>query len=314
MKKKMRIKTILISVVMTLSQLAFTQDLVLLKEFNINGTKELKKVRVKERNEFVYSNKPLMYSTEGRVTNLFFYDENGLLTKEWKSTSYYDNGLYWYEFNQETNLFELKYNDSREETLYFYDEKERLIRESVTGTNKFCEYSYDKKGNLIKKTAEWGSVKNKYNSKNQLTYQKYSDGSEYLYKYDNKNRRIYEKNLYNDGSIYEYYYEYDDVELTKTERKIKKAKDLVIFDFTDVYKYDSNGNLIYSKYYTGITTDSGNKLLSADLSESFYIYDEKGFLVYEKSLYKGSEENKYYEYLLDENKNINTSVCYEEVE
>ena len=69
---------------MTLSQLAFTQDLVLLKEFNINGTKELKKVRVKERNEFVYSNKPLMYSTEGRVTNLFFYDENGLLTKEWK--------------------------------------------------------------------------------------------------------------------------------------------------------------------------------------------------------------------------------------
>ena len=54
MKKKMKIKTILISVVMTLSQLAFTQDLVLLKEFNINGTKELKKVRVKERNEFVY--------------------------------------------------------------------------------------------------------------------------------------------------------------------------------------------------------------------------------------------------------------------
>ena len=54
--------------------------------------------------------------------------------------------------------------------------------------------------------------------------------------------------------------------------------------------------------------------MSADLSESFYIYDEKGFLVYEKSLYKGSEEIKYYEYLLDENKNINTSVCYEEVE
>lgn len=102
--------------------------------------------------------------------------------------------------------------------------------------------------------------------------------------------------------------------LQKQKEKLKKAKGLVIFDFTDVYKYDSNGNLIYSKYYTGITTDSGNKLLSADLSESFYIYDEKGFLVYEKSLYKGSEENKYYEYLLDENKNINTSVCYEEVE
>ena len=125
----------------TFAHLFFSQDLILLKDFQLNGKKETKKVKMVERNEYYDINKPIMYSTNGRVTNLLFYDGD-LLVKEWESTSYYDDGLYWYEFNPESNLFELKVSDSRKETLFFYDEERRLVRKTVTGTEQFCNYYY----------------------------------------------------------------------------------------------------------------------------------------------------------------------------
>ena len=148
MKKK---KFIVVFLFITFAHLLFSQDLLFLKEFNIKGKKELKIVKMIERNEFYDINKPVMYSKDGRVTNLLFYDGD-LLIKEWESTSYNDNGLYWYDFNSETNLFDLKVNDSYKETLYFYDEKEYLshIKKTSSGKekNKYFEYLFDENDNL----------------------------------------------------------------------------------------------------------------------------------------------------------------------
>ena len=297
----------------TFAHLLYSQDLILLKDFQLNGKKETKKVKMVERNEFYDINKPIMYSTNGRVTNLLFYDGD-LLVKEWESTSYYDDGLYWYEFNPESNLFELKVSDSRKETLFFYDEERRLVRKTVTGTEQFCNYYYAQNGNLIKTETEQLISENKFNAKNQLTHTKYSNGMNKYYKYDSQNRIIYMKEVYNDNSIYEYYFTYNDEKHTKEEREIKKVKDNIIFDFTDFYQYDFNGNIIYKKYYFGIITDSDNKLLSFGITEEEYEYDEKGYLIHIKKINSGKEKNRYFEYLFDENDNLKTSACYEEVE
>ena len=310
MKKK---KFIVVFLFITFAHLLFSQDLLLLKEFNIKGKKELKKVKMIERNEFCDINKPVMYSKDGRVTNLLFYDDD-LLIKEWESTSYNDNGLYWYDFNPETNLFNLKVNDSYKETLYFYDEEKRLVRKAVTGTEEFCNYFYNQDGNLIKTETEQLAAENKFNSKNQLIHIKFSNGEKKYYKYDRQNRITYKKEVYKDKNIYEYFFTYDDENHTKSERKIKKNRKTIVFDFTDFYQYDSDGNIIYTKYYSSITTDSDNKLLSFAITEEEYEYDEKGYLSHIKKTSSGKEKNKYFEYLFDENDNLKTSVCYEEVE
>ena len=119
----------------------------------------------------------------GCKDDIYYYYDGDLLIKEWESTSYNDNGLYWYDFNSETNLFDLKVNDSYKETLYFYDEEKRLVRKAVTGTEEFCNYFYDKNGNLIKTETEQLVAENKFNSKNQLIHIKLSNGENKYYKY-----------------------------------------------------------------------------------------------------------------------------------
>ncbi len=291
----------------------FSQDLILLREFDINGIKETKKVKMIEHNEYNENGDPVMYSKNGKVKFLFFY-EDGLLVKQWESVSSYDDGLYWYQFNSDTNLFDLKFSEAYKETLYFYDDEKRLIREEVTDTESYLNYFYDEEGNLIKQEADWGSLEYKNDTKKRTLHVKADDGSEFFYKYDKKKRYTYKKEVYQGKYIYEYFYKYDDKKHTKTTRWTKKHEGKLVFDFTDFDQYDSEGNLIYSKFYSGIITDSSDKLLGSELKEQSYVYNLKGYPIHEKTISSEKETNKYYEYIFDENEPLRTSICFEEVE
>ncbi len=182
-----------------------------------------------------------------------------MLVKKWSGTWNNHFDLLSFEYDIEQNIAERKVAEGYEETLYFYDTQNRLIRTTVTNSNEFCNYIYDEKGNLIQKETEQGIYKYEYNSNNQIIY----------------------TDCY--GKI-EFYFE-----------------------------YDSNGNLVHSKHYSSIIT-SENKLLNAEIKETYWKYYENKLLLHTKTIFREKETNTYEETFCWDNGNLNTVIIYEEVE
>lgn len=293
----------------------FSQDLILLKDFTINGKTELKKVKIKKRNEYSYTGNLKMSADKGIVQKLYFYDENDLLVRKLENNYSSKDGLYWYEYNIDKNLFELKFTDDYEETLYSYDDKKRLIRKATSDGKFFTNYIYDENDKLIKTEYEWGTIEYKYNSKNQWTHSVHSTGDKEYYEYDNMNRVIYYRR--ENDYVSEIFYKYDDEKHTKEDRRVTKYEDKTIFDITDYYQYDSEDNLIYSKCYSDISYNT-SELLDTVVEETFYEYDEQGFLLHIRTIKSTAagekEKNEFYENFVWDNGNLNTEIIYEEVE
>lgn len=84
-------------------------------------------------------------SQNGKVKEIFFYDEKDLLVKKWSGTWNNHFDLLSFEYDIEQNIAERKVAEGYEETLYFYDTQNRLIRTTVTNSNEFCNYIMMKK-------------------------------------------------------------------------------------------------------------------------------------------------------------------------
>lgn len=77
----------------------YSQELILLKTFKINGKEEIKKVKIIGKEEYTYSGNPKIISQHGKVKEIFFYDENGnLIQKE------DEQGIYKYEYNSKNQI------------------------------------------------------------------------------------------------------------------------------------------------------------------------------------------------------------------
>lgn len=300
------------------------QELILLKTFNINGREETKKVKIIAKSENTYSGKLKIFSENGKIKALYFYDENDLLVRYLRPTWETDYDLLSFEYDWEKNIAEMKLSDSYEETLYFYDKQNHLIKETtssaVAGVDDVIAttYTYDENGRVVQKEDNYGLYKYDYNDKNQIIHESFSGGSlwDYYYEYDDLGRQIYSKNVYNEKDVkndfYEYITKYDDEKMTREYRKIRTYNENVIFDFTDFDQYDSKGRLIYSRYYSHITT-TDTKLLSAEIKESFYDYDENDRIIHKKEKFRDEERNTYFEYFYWDNGDLNTAIVYEEV-
>ncbi|MCR5435791.1 MAG: hypothetical protein K6E97_01860 [Treponema sp.] len=45
-----------------------------------------------------------VFSSDGKIQKIFFYDENELLVKTWELLGKQKNGLLWYEYDLEKNF------------------------------------------------------------------------------------------------------------------------------------------------------------------------------------------------------------------
>lgn len=291
----------------------FSQEAILLKNFKINGKEETKKVKVIEKVEYTYSGQPKIISENGKVKEINFYDEKDFLVKKWNATWNNKNDLLSFQYDLEGNIAERKVADNYKETLYCYDEHNRLIKTTVTNSDEYSNYFYDDDGRLIQKEDNTGIYKYEYNDKNQIIHEITPVHSEFYYEYDDKGREIYSKEIDDRNNLYEWFTRYDDEKNTREFRKAKKHDGNVVFDFTDYHEYDSNGNLVYSKYYTSIITTE-TELLSAEIKESFWEYYKDDDVVINKIIFRGKERNLYYETFLWDNGNPNSVTVYEEVE
>ena len=305
-------KSLLALIGILFSTSLFSQELILLKTFKINGIEEEKKVKIIGKEEYTYSGKPRIISKNGKVKEIFFYDEKDLLVKKWSGTWNNHFDLLSFEYDIEQNIAERKVAEGYEETLYFYDTQNRLIRTTVTNSNEFCNYIYDEKGNLIQKENEQGIYKYEYNSNNQIIYTDCYGKIEFYFEYDDKGREISCKEL-DDNNIYEYFYTYDDEKRTMEFRRTRISDGNVIYDLTGFDEYDSNGNLVHSKHYSSIIT-SENKLLNAEIKETYWKYYENKLLLHTKTIFREKETNTYEETFCWDNGNLNTVIIYEEVE
>lgn len=296
----------------------YSNDLILIKKFNINGKEETKKVKILKKEEYTYSGKIKRRSDKGKVKNIYIYDENELLVKLW--TAAWDNhyDLLSFEYNLEENITERNVAGAYHETQYFYDQQNRLIKEQeflkkdslmkLTETN----YSYDEKGRVIKKESETGSTEYEYNDKDQIVHMIISDKWAFFYEYDEQGREVYVKETDGKKQLYEYFYKYDDEKNTREYRRTKKYDGEVVYDFTDYNEYDSEIRLVHSiNHFRIITTQS--ELLNSEVKEIFYEYNDKDCIVHEKIIVGDQETNIYYEYSYWDNGNLNTVTSYEEV-
>lgn len=72
-------KSLLALIGILFSTSLFSQELILLKTFKINGIEEEKKIKIIGKEEYTYSGKPKIISQNGKVKEIFFYDEKDLL-------------------------------------------------------------------------------------------------------------------------------------------------------------------------------------------------------------------------------------------
>ncbi len=305
-------KSFLLFILFTLHFSLFSQELILIKTFKINGKEETKKVKITDKVEYTYSGQPKIVSENGKVKEINFYDDKDLLAKKWNATWKNENDLLSFQYDLEKNIAERKVAEDYEETLYFYDEQNRLIKTTVTNSEEYSNYFYDADGRLIQKEDNTGIYKYEYNAKNQIIHEITPAHNEFYYEYDDKGREIYSKEIDDRNNLYEWFTSYNDEKNTREYRKTKKHGENVVFDFTDYHEYDSNGNLIYSRYYTSITTTE-DKLLSAEVKESFWEYYKDDDVVHNKIIFRGEERNLYHEIFLWDNGNPNTVIVYEEV-
>ncbi|MBR5646330.1 MAG: RHS repeat protein [Treponema sp.] len=199
-----------------------------------------------------------------------------------------------------------------------YDTNERLFFVK-NNDHSFKTYKYDKNGNLIYYKAYINidtviEYHDKYNSKNQLVESKDNEKTVWTYEYDSKGNLIKETRTRKGKKIVEIKHSYDSAnkrtssesfdfidnirkkriyEYDKTGNCIKEDTG---DDFLDaVYRYDNNGNKIYSKKYG---------------EEEIMEYNQKNQLIHKKEISITGEKNFWYEYIYDDKGRLEKCLVY----
>ncbi len=210
----------------------------------------------------------------------YVYNENALLTNE---LCYYN------------------YYSAPDETIYYYDEDGRVIKEAFIANNGGddynYDYTYDEKGNLISEVHQYlGTyivIENSYNPKGNLVYKTTkADYDGYLsnysqkYVYDSQNRLVeegyVENGVYKKSTVYSY------------DERGNLLKEDSLENFTYEYTYDENNRvttMTYNNFHYGeneitkYTYDADGKLINETFSSYYeiitvtYSYDEYGNLL-----------------------------------
>lgn len=204
------------------------------------------------------------------------------------------------EYDEDGNLIHEKFFNGPIgyiETFYEYDNngnKLHCIQQSFNGEQLFTDniwYQYNNKGFLIsEKYSERKIITYKYRHKGDKIYGFSSDGWESEYNLDGK--LLYRKKKRTGTASFI---------IGKTSDDIKINQKLTGFD-EDFYKYDHNGNLIYSKDFQGQETwikynKYGHKGYEKwgypdNYSEKSYEYDYENNIVYVVSLFGGGSVKK----------------------
>ena len=165
---------------------------------------------------------------------------------------------YFYEETQTPNIKIVKDEKGNETFLKFNDQGKLLYVKYPSGS----EHKYNDQEKLIY-IKEPDGKELKYNDQGNLIYKKEPDGKETFYKYNDQGKLIYKK--YSDGS-------------------------------EKFLKYNDQGNVIYRKDPDGTEekfNDQGNVIYRKDPNgkETFYKYDEYGFLTKERQIAIKKAEN-----------------------
>lgn len=302
----------------------FSQEAVFLKKFNINGREETKRVIIKNKLEYSAAGNIKICSLHGKVIYVNFYDDKDLCVRKIEANNW-NTGLYFYEYSTDSNIFDLQLTDNYTETIYFYDSKNRIIREEIVGTSSYKNYIYD--DNLITIETEQGTYIYETDSSGKLIQVTVPDVSFEMYQYDEKNRETYFMQDYRPNKrLYENFSTYDDINHTRKVRRVCKNGRKKLFDVTNSFFYDEKGNLIHSivynqivlreeddEYYKSLNEITGNAVKDI-YTETFYEYDSDDHLLYKKEIVNEKTTVYYYEYTFYDNGNINTQVIYQEVD
>lgn len=185
-----------------------------------------------------------------------------------------------------------------------YDSKDSVVYEK-TAKGSLITYSndYDKNDLLIHSKASNGFEKwLEYNKNGLLIHYIDTDNIETNYKYDEKNRKVYEKEKTVNG-YYEYFYVYDEKGNCSSEEHVCVENGVEKFSYEIFYEYDSNGNII-RRENPGFTN-----------YETLYTYDNNNNLKSSKLINKDGFEYDFYEYdFWDDNKTIKSKRVYTYVE
>ncbi|MDD5929053.1 MAG: hypothetical protein PUC37_04520 [Spirochaetales bacterium] len=296
-------KIILLFILIKISFSLSANEKIFEKQFVIDGKEIIKKVKLKQKTKYTSFGKPLYISIDEKITTVFFYDKNGLLLK------------YWYSCNDEElfcdtidfDISKIKRTDSYREVRYLYDNQNRIINEEELETGRYNRYSYDDFGNIILKKSNSGNIIYEYDSKNRLIHLIFSTGEEEVYEYDSQNREILKKEIRSSDYCIFNYTLYSDDNLKREYRKIFYLKNDIILDYTDVYLYNKNNELIYSTFHSDIHMPEK----TYKVYQCYYDYDN-GELVHVKTISSEKEVNNYYENIVDNQEIV--AIIYEEIQ
>ncbi|MBR6080460.1 MAG: hypothetical protein IKP60_09925 [Treponema sp.] len=314
-------KKIFLAFVFAFVSFAFADDVVLLRDFVIDGAKVQKKVRVVSKQEFDYDGKIIRDYSPGDSDFIYFYNADGKIEKTYYTYNYKSKkGVWWYEYNIEKNLTEIKTADYNVIEYFYDDDTKLLVKKNDSG---FCDekYEYDQNGRMIKSLDQWGESEYEYNDTGNLVWMRNGQGDESFYRYDSKNRLVYDLLITFDDNnvILERITEFDDDNFTETMHTNRLGDGNVSYTSAEFYKYNQEGLMVYSRNETESFSPS-EFLLGLRESESrnrtveyFYKYDDYGNLMQTTKLIDGVETNFFYEYSFWDNGNVNTGIVYEEV-
>ena len=313
-------KTFLVFV-LALVSFAFAEDAVLLHDFVIDGAKVQKKVRIVSKHEYNYAGKIIRAYSPGDSDFIYFYNTDGMIEKLFYTYGYESKkGVWWYEYNIEKNLTEIKTADYSV-VEYFYDDNTKLLVRKNDSGGVDEKYEYDENGRIIKITDQWDSFEYRYNDAGNLIWKRNGNG-ENFYRYDSKNRLVYDLWItFSDNNvILERITEFDDDNFTETMHTNRLGDGNVTYTSAEFHKYNSQGLPLYSRYET--ESFSTNEFVLSLMTkpenrnwttEYFYKYGDSEYCSQETKISKGVETNYFYEYSFWDNGNLNTVIIYEEV-
>lgn len=215
-------------------------------------------------------NRPIWRSSPDGIAKIE-YDDKGNVIK--RVASY--GAMYEYEYDSNNNLLKRTYTDERGNLVstetFTYDEKGQLIKKTYDSNNVedpwsiVYTYTYDENGNLLVDDRVQSSG---YNTR-------------YEYTYDEGGAPI-KKTEYTPHGTYYYVWEYD-----KAGNEILEKRSFAdgTRDYMYSQTYDEAGNRIKTHYQYGVSDEV--------VGETFYEYDEHGNLLKVTSQYSVTEYSGY---------------------
>jgi len=274
----------------------FSDEPVYLKTIRVNGQEKEVKAQLLSKTFYNQYGNIIYMQNKGGMAFLFFYDEEGRRSKIISNTD--RNGLYWYEYNNQTK--EIEYNeDLDDETTFKYDENGNCIQEIYALSGMIIDFEYDEQGNKIKEVQKIkgkivDETKYEYDENNNLIREVANNTSELIGKYDKKNRLIRQTQLNNNIKTYEVRYRYDDKNnVTIITFKGDAGKRII------KTKRNSNGDKIYeeTEVVNSYTKERG-------MQQREYYYDEKQNLLFTVEKNGDKITTHYYENYYDNDKLI----------